>query len=129
MTDILILLSDILGVSIMGTVGVWGFRYFAYLLRDDDLKNVRYIWWPSVISGGFFFTLVLGLLINDVFGNDHSPFYFSIHPFLLVGSGFFALSTYRFIKTIKSQIESKKRAEVSLEQMQSELAKRKETTR
>jgi len=129
LTDILILVSDILGVSIMGAVGLWGGKYFAYILRNDDLKNLRYIWIPSAISGGFFFALVSALFINDIFGGYHSPFYIAIHIFLLAGSAFFGLSAYRFIKTIKFHMESKKNAEASLEQMQSELVKRQKTTR
>jgi hypothetical protein len=130
LTDILILLSDVLGVSIMGFVGLWGMKYFVLILTKDELKNLRYIWVPSVISGGFFFVLVLGLLIQDVFGvYIDKPFYFAIHPFLLVGSGFLALSMYRFIKTVKSHMETEKRAETSIEQMRSELARRKETAR
>jgi len=108
----------------MGSVGLWGMKYFAYILMNNDLKNLRYIWIPSAISGGFFFALVLALLINDVFGNYHSPFYIAIHVFLLAGSTFFGLSAYRFMKTIKSHMESKKNAKLSLEQMQSKLAKR-----
>jgi hypothetical protein len=114
----------------MGSVGLWGMKYFILILTNDELKNLRYIWVPNVISGGFFFVLVLGLLIQDVFGvYINYPFYFAIHPFLLVGSGFFALSTYRFIKTVKSYMDTEKRAKTSLEQMQSELVKRQETAR
>ncbi len=108
----------------MGGVGISGIKYFAYLLREDDLKNLRYIWVPNVLSGGFFYALILALFINDVFGTYHSPFYLVIHPFLLVGSLFFGLGEYRFIKTIKSHVESKKKAEASLAQTQSELTKR-----
>jgi hypothetical protein len=125
LTDILILLSDVLGVLIMGSVGLWGMKYFILILTNDELKNLRYIWVPNVISGGFFFVLVFGLLIQDVFGvYIDKPFYFAIHPFLLVGSGFFALSTFRFIKTVKSHMDTEKKAKTSLEQMQSELVKR-----
>ena len=112
----------------MGYVGISGMKYFIHILRTEDLKNLRYIWVPIVMSGGLFFVVVLGLSINDVFGDYvDTSFYFAIHPFLLAGSGFFALSTYRFVKTVKSHMDSKKQAEVSLEKMQSELAKRKET--
>jgi len=130
LTDLLILLSDILGVLIMGSVGLWGMKYFVLVMTNDELKNLRYIWTPIVISGAFFFVLVLGLLIQDVFGvYIDKPFYFAIHPFLLVGSGFFALSIYRFVKMIKSYIDTEKRAKTSLKQMQSELLKRQETAR
>ncbi len=109
----------------MGYVGVTGMKYFVYILRTADLKNLRFIWVPIVMSGSFFFVVVLGLSINDVFGNYiDTSFYFAIHPFLLVGSGFFALSTYRFVKTVKSYKDSKKQAEISVEEMQNELAKR-----
>lgn len=125
MTNILILISDVVAVLIMGSVGAWGIKYWAHMLKDDELKNLRFIWVPSMISGAFFFVLVLGLLINDVFGTYlNTPFYFSIHPFLLVGSGFFALSTYRFISTIKSHLKSKKKAKASLSQMQREITDR-----
>ena len=109
----------------MGSVGLWGMKYFVLIMTKDELKNLRYIWTPIVISGFFFFVLVLGLLIQDVFGvYIDKPFYFAIHPFLLVGSGFFALSIYRFVKMIKSHMDSEKRAKTSLEQMRSELLKR-----
>ena len=112
----------------MGSVGLWGMKYFILILTNDELKNLRYIWTPIVISGGFFFVLVLGLLIQDVFGvYIDKSFYFAIHPFLLVGSGFFALSIYRFVKMIRAHIDTEKRAKISLEQMQSELVKRQET--
>ncbi|HVB12885.1 MAG TPA: hypothetical protein VNE86_07105 [Nitrososphaerales archaeon] len=124
MPDILILIADIAGISIMGGVGVSGIKYFGHLLREDDLKNLRYIWVPNVISYGFFFALISALFINDVFGTFRSPFYLAIHSFLLVGSAFFGLGMYRFTKTIKAHIESKKKAAVSLEQMQGELTKR-----
>ena len=129
MADIFYLVTDAVGVSIMGAVGLYGMRYFAYVLRKDDLKGVRYIWVPSFISGAFFFVLVLGLLINDVFGNYLGAFYFSIHPFLLVGSGFFALSVYRFVKTIKDHMETEKRAKTSVRQMVKELEARREAAR
>jgi hypothetical protein len=123
--DVLILASDILAVLILGSVGTWGLKYWTHMLSDKDLTNLRYIWVPSMISGAFFFVLVLGLLINDVFGTYlNTPFYLSIHPFLLVGSGFFALSTYRFMKTIKSHEESKKKAEISLSKLRDEISKR-----
>lgn len=124
MVNIFFIASDAAGVAIMGSVGVWGIKYFAYLLRNDDLKNVRYIWIPSVISGAFFLVLVFGLLINDIFGNYLGLFYVVIHPFLLVGSGFFALSVYRFIKTIKTHMDSEKRARTSVKEMMKELEKR-----
>ena len=124
MPDILILIADIAGISIMGGVGILGIKYFGHLLREDDLKNLRYIWVPNVISYGFFFALISALFINDVFGTYRSPFYVAIHSFLLVGSTFFGLGMYRFTKTIKSHVESKKKATVSLEQMQGELARR-----
>ena len=82
-----------------------------------------------VISGGFFYALILALFINDVLGTYHSPFYIEIHSFLLVGSAFFGLGMYRFIKTIKSHVESKKKAEVSLGQRQGEITKRIEDSR
>jgi len=130
LTDFFILLSDILGVLIMGSVGLWGMKYFILILTNDELKNLRYIWTPIVISGAFFFVLVLGLLIQDVFGVyiDY-PFYFAIHPFLLVGSGFFALSIFRFVKMIKAHMDTEKKAKTSVKQMQRELVKRQETAR
>jgi hypothetical protein len=114
----------------LGSVGLWGMKYFILILTTDELKNLRYIWVPNVISGAFFFVLVLGLLIQDVFGvYINYPFYFAIHPFLLVGSGFFALSTYRFIKSVKSHIDTEKKAKTSIEQMQNEIASRQEAAR
>ena len=111
----------------MGSVGLWGMKYFVLIMIKDELKNLRYIWTPIVISGGFFFVLVLGLLIQDVFGGYIDfPFYFAIHPFLLVGSGFFALSIYRFVKTIRAHLNTEKKARISLEQVQRELVKRRE---
>ena len=111
----------------MGSVGLWGMKYFVLIMTKDELKNLRYIWTPIVISGGFFFVLVLGLLIQDVFGvYIDFPFYFAIHPFLLVGSAFFALSIYRFVKTIRAHLDTEKKARTSLKQMQSELVKRRE---
>jgi hypothetical protein len=124
MQNIPILIADILGISIMGGVGISGLKYFAHVLREDDLKNLRYIWVPNVISYGFFFALISGLFINDVFGTFRSPFYIAIHSFLLVGSTFFGLGMYRFTKTIKSHLESKKKATVSLGQMQGDLTKK-----
>ncbi|MHB1869055.1 MAG: hypothetical protein ACYCPP_08940 [Nitrososphaerales archaeon] len=124
MPNILILIADIAEISIMGGVGISGIKYFDHLLREDDLKNLRYIWVPNVISYGFFFALISALFINDVFGTYRSPFYLAIHSFLLVGSTFFGLGMYRFTKTIKSHVESKKKATVSLQQMQGELARR-----
>jgi len=104
-------------------------KYFILIMTRDELKNLRYIWIPNVISGAFFFVLVLGLLIQDTFGvYIPYPFYFAIHPFILVGSGFFALSIYRFVKTVRSHIDTEKRAKTSLKQMQKELVERQETT-
>lgn len=122
--NFLILTFDVIGVSIMSGVSVSGIRYFAHVLKEDDLKNLRYIWVPNVISFGFFFALIIGLFINDVFGTYHSPFYLAIHSFLLVGAAFFGLGMYRFIKTIKSHVESKKKAQVSLGERQDEVTKR-----
>ena len=104
-------------------------KYFILIMTNDELKNLRYIWTPIVISGAFFFVLVLGLLIQDTFGvYINYPFYFAIHPFLLVGSGFFALSIYRFVKTIKSHMDTEKKAKTSLKEMERELVKRRETS-
>ena len=124
MQNLLVLIADITGISIMGGVGISGIKYFGHLLGEDDLKNLRYIWVPNIISYGFFFALISALFINDVFGTYRSPFYIAIHSFLLVGSTFFGLGMYRFTKTIKSHVESKKKATASLEQMQGELARR-----
>jgi phosphoribosyl 1,2-cyclic phosphodiesterase len=79
---------------------------------------------PNVITGGFFYVLILTEFIRDIAVPYQTEFYPEIHSFLLLGSAFFGLGTYRFIKTIKTHIESKKKAKISLEQMQSELAKR-----
>jgi len=125
LSDYFILFFDILGISVMGYVGALGMKYFIYILRTKDLENLRYIWVPIVMSGGFFFTVILILSTNDIFGNYvDTSFYFAVHPFLLVGSVFFALSTNRFVKTVRSHKDSKKQAEVTLEQMQQELAKK-----
>jgi len=112
----------------MGSVGLWGMKYFILIMTNVELKNLRYIWTPIVISGAFFFVLVLGLLIQDVLGvYIDKPFYFAIHPFLLVGSGFFALSIFRFVKMIKAHMDTEKKAKTSVKQMQRELVKRQET--
>lgn len=124
MPNILILAFDILGVSIMGGVGISGTKYFAHLMRENELKNLRYIWVPNIISFGFYFALVLGLFVNDVFGTFHTPFYLPIHLLLLVGSAFFGLGMYRFIDTIKTHVDSAKKAKATLEEVQSEITKR-----
>jgi multisubunit Na+/H+ antiporter MnhE subunit len=108
----------------MSGVGISGIKSFSYLMREDDLKNLRYIWVPNVISGGFFYALIITYFVRDVLVGYQTSFYIEIHSFLLLGSVFFALGTHRFIKTIKSHMESKKKAEASIERIQSELTKR-----
>ncbi|MDG6904639.1 MAG: hypothetical protein JRN20_02510 [Nitrososphaerota archaeon] len=129
MPNILILAFDIVGVSIMGGVGISGTKYFAHLMRENDLKNLRYIWVPNIISFGFYFALVFGMFINDVFGTFRTPFYFPIHLLLLIGSCFFGLGMYRFTRTIKSHFDSAKKAKATLEEVQSEITKRLEQGR
>ncbi len=125
--DNYLLISDIVGVVIVGGVGLWGMKYFFHALRDEEFRNLRYIWEPNVLSGAFFFIMVVGLLINDLFGTFiDTPYYFSIHPFFLIASFFFALSVFRFANTVKKMLDNKRRAEktLSLDQMTSDLRER-----
>lgn len=124
MLNFLVLIPDALGVSLMGGVALWGLKYFAYLVREPEIRNLRYIWVPNIISFSFFFALVLGMFANDAFGTFRTPFYIILHITILVGSGFFGLGMYRFIKTIKSQLDSKRKAQASLWEIQNEITKR-----
>lgn len=127
MLNVLIIIPDLIGFSLMGGVALWGLRYFAYLIREPEIRNLRYIWVPNIVSFSFFFALVIVMLFNDAFGTYRTPFFVLLHAILLIGSGFFALGMFRFIKTIKSHIESKKKAQASLEEIQREITKRLES--
>lgn len=124
MLDLAVVIPDILGVSIMGGVSIWGLPSFTYLMREPETSNLRYIWVPNVISFSFFFAMLMMMFLNDTFGTYRSPFYVILHVLILVGSGFFGLGMFRFIKTIRSHIESKKKAQASLAEIEKEISKR-----
>lgn len=124
MLNLLVIIPDLIGVSLMGGVAIWGLRYFAYLMREPEIRNLRYIWIPNIVSFSFFFALVLIMFLNDTLSAYRTPYYVLLHVVVLVGSGFFALGMFRFIKTIRSHIESKKKAQASLEQIQREITRR-----
>ena len=127
MLNVVVIPPDLVGVSLMGGVAIWGLKYFAYLIHEPEIRNLRYIWVPNIIGFGFFFLLVIIMLLNDAFGTFRTPIFVLLHVVLLIGSGFFALGMFRFIKTIKSHIESKKKAQASLEEIQREITKRLES--
>lgn len=124
MFDFLVVIPDILGVSVMGGVTIWGLPSFAYLVKEHETSNLRYIWVPNIISFSFFFALLMIMFLNDAFGTIRTPFYIILHVLVLVGSGFFGLGMFRFIKTIRSHIESKKKAQASLVEIQKEIVNR-----
>ena len=127
MLNVLLIFPDLVGVSLMGGVALWGMRCFAYLVREPEIRNLRYIWIPNIVSFSFFFMLVLTMFLNDTLTVYRTPYYLLLHGVVLIGSGFFALGMFRFIKTIRSHIESKKKAQASLEQIQREISKRLES--
>lgn len=64
------------------------------------------------------------MFLNDAFGTYRSPFYIILLVLILVASGFFGLGMFRFIKTIRSHIESEKKAKASLAEIQREITNR-----
>lgn len=124
MLDIAVVIPDIIGVSLMGGVAIWGLQYFAYLMKEPEIRNLRYIWVPNIVSFSFFFALLIIMFLNDTVGSIRTSFYIILHVLILVGSGFFDLGMFRFIKTIRSHIESRKKAQASLVEIQREITKR-----
>ena len=108
----------------MTYVGVRVIMVSSHIFSDDDLKQLKFLWMPSIVAGGFLYFLNCVLLAANLFNAvTSSPILRLLEAIDLIVCLVIAFGMYRFAKYIETYEKKKQEAEKNGKRLE-EIARR-----
>jgi len=108
------LVPDALVLGIMTYVGIRVVMVSSHIFAEDDLKQLKFLWMPSIVAGGFLYFLNLALLVANLLKLvPSSMFLYLLEGIDLIVCLVIAIGMFRFAKYIEAYETKKHEAKVT----------------
>jgi uncharacterized membrane protein len=113
------LAADAVALAIMTMVGSRVVGVSVHIFRDDDLRQLEYLWMPSIVAGGFLYFLNWALLIANLYGAVPASVILNILEVIdLVVCLVVAFGMFRFATFVGSYERKKKEAQITARKLE-----------
>ncbi len=121
-------LVDLAVLAIFSVVGLFGLRASIYVLRLEEMRELRYIWEPGIVSGVFLYLLLIGQTVGHYESwIPNNVYYEAMSAFVYVGVVTYVIIALRFTKIVSSFLSVQRKAKDEAARLKKSTANESET--